>query len=819
MWGDYGTQEFAQRSQQFSAVTRQLHALKGNYNAGPVQLTGFYGNNVQAFQRDIIAPDGTSGYYFLSRRLLVVGSENVSFELTEYNRPGFVVGYVPLTRGVDYDVDYDRGTLLFHSPVFRTELDRSGNLLVRRIVATYQHEGQGGDASVLGGRVQLALTRATGRESWFGATYVREDRGLRSLDLYGADALVNLGSGLELIAEYAHSNNGLSERGSVGGSAYRLDLQRNGNSGFRGRAYYQSVDPGFSNNATESFVPGQKRYGLQAYLPVLSRTALRVQYDHEENEGISPRVLRNVQDLLNPGTAPLPGQPLHNSYTSASVGVEHRLNNGTVSVDLADRTRVDRANPQFSTDHSLQLQTRVVSPLAQRLTFTFLNQLSLTDEKDRILPDRTSLGVDYQLSPGIRAGYTQTQFTSGPFAGQSVSSFGVTGTHRISSATELTGRYSVLDGGTGSNFQGAAGLNHRMQLMRGLRAQFAFEHVFGKALNYTAAGPQFAQPYAVGQGGAALGLTDGDSIALGLDYSSGENFKASARFEHRDSSYGSNMVISADALGKLSPNLTALLRFRQASSSNQLLGALGDTSVLRLGLAYRPLRTDKLNLLLRYDRRHNPASLPGSILGASGTNVDDATFGLEAIFAPHPRWEFYGKFAVRHSETSLSQGVSSNSRISFSQFRALYRLGSRWDMAAEARWIDQPQAGFSHNAFFLEAGYMATPKLRVAAGYGFGRTSELDFEGRRMVGGPYLNVTLKLDELFSGFGLQKPVKAAPKKPKTQEAAPTDAPPADAVPSGAPEQPEPGKQSPAGEQPGHAPEAPQPAPDESGTAEQ
>ncbi|HEY9805540.1 MAG TPA: Ig-like domain-containing protein, partial [Candidatus Obscuribacterales bacterium] len=104
MWGDYNTSEFATKSQQFTAVTRQLHGFKANYNLGDLQVTGFYGNNVEGFQRDTIAPDGTSGYYFLSRRLLVPGSENVFIELEELNRPGTVLDRQSLNRGPDYDI-------------------------------------------------------------------------------------------------------------------------------------------------------------------------------------------------------------------------------------------------------------------------------------------------------------------------------------------------------------------------------------------------------------------------------------------------------------------------------------------------------------------------------------------------------------------------------------------------------------------------------------------------------------------------------------------------------------------------------------------
>jgi hypothetical protein len=64
------------------------------------------------FQRDTIAPNGTSGYYFLSRRLLIEGSETIFLEKEEINRPGTVVERKPLIVVPDYEIDYDRGTLL-----------------------------------------------------------------------------------------------------------------------------------------------------------------------------------------------------------------------------------------------------------------------------------------------------------------------------------------------------------------------------------------------------------------------------------------------------------------------------------------------------------------------------------------------------------------------------------------------------------------------------------------------------------------------------------------------------------------------------------
>ncbi|MDP5016787.1 MAG: hypothetical protein NWQ43_05705, partial [Dolichospermum sp.] len=92
------------------------------------------------------------------------------------------------------------------------------------------------------------------------------------------------------IAEYAHSTNNSDVAGKVSGQAYRLEAQGEIFSGLQGRAYYTSVDPGFANNATISFAPGQTRYGAQLTGKVTTTTNLRLQYDHEDNFGIAPEV-------------------------------------------------------------------------------------------------------------------------------------------------------------------------------------------------------------------------------------------------------------------------------------------------------------------------------------------------------------------------------------------------------------------------------------------------------------------------------------------------------------------------------------------------
>jgi hypothetical protein len=759
MWGDYNTEEFARRSQQFTSITRQLHGFKANYNLGNLQITGLYGNHLEAFQRDTIAPDGTSGYYFLSRRILQPGSENVFIELEELNRPGTVLERKQLNRGPDYEIDYDRGTLLFREPILRTDIDQTGQVLVRRIVVSYQYDSEDSDSNIYAGRLQYNLSRKLNQESWIGATYVQENQGVRDFQLYGADALISLGNQGRLIAEYAHSTNDSDVVGKVSGEAYRLEAEGQITNGIQGRAYYRFADTGFANNATISFVPGQSRYGAQVTAKLSSTTNVRAQYDHEDNFGIAPQPLDTFEELFAPRYESIPGSKVDNSLTTISAGIQQRLGSAIIDVDWIHRHREDRIPDSALSGTSDQLRSRFTVPIAKNLTFQAQNEISLSSQKDSVYPDRTIFGLNWAAIPGVNISLAQQFYTSGQYSGNSITSLSVNGEHKLGSDTTLTGRYSILGGANEMTTQGAIGLNNRWTIASGLRLNVAYEHVFGNFFGRTAAGQQYAQPFAFGQSASAIGFDGGDSYSVGLEYSDNPQFQASARYEHRSSSGGSNTVITAGAAGKISPALTALVRYQQAGSSNQKLSGLGDTATLKLGLAYRDPNSDKFNALLRYEYRKNPSTIPDTILLGSGMGSEDHTFALETIYAPNWQWEFYGKYALRSSTSYIASDLAGTSTVNLGQLRATYRLGYSWDLVGEARVISQ--SSYSETGFVVETGYYLTPNLRVSAGYVFGKVDDRDFSGTRSAGGAYLGVSVKLNELFDGFGQQKPVPRQP----------------------------------------------------------
>ncbi|MGY6530366.1 MAG: hypothetical protein ACXITR_10605 [Cyanobacterium sp.] len=768
MWGDFRTQEFSSASQQFTATQRSLHGFKGNYTLGNLQLSAFFANNVDGFQRDTIAPDGTRGDYFLSRRLVSPGSENIFIELEELNRPGTVLAREELRRGVDYDIDYDRGSLFFSSPIIRTAVDDQGRILVRRIVATYQFEGaEGGGGTMYGGRFRYFLSRNVGRESWLGGSFVQENQGLRDFQLYGADAFIPLGENGHLIAEYAISHNNSERMGQVSGSAYRFELEGDITERIRGRAYLQSAETGFSNNATISFVPGQTRYGAQVEATLSPTTNLRLQYDHEDNVGVAPRPLP-FDELLFPGTEPVPGSRVDNSLTTITAGIQQRLGDrADLTVDWIHRSREDRISPNAFSGNSSQVRSQFSYAFTDTLRFRATNEFTVSSGTDAVFSDRTSLNLDWEVMRGITVSLGQNWFSrGGQLEGQSITSLGVSANYKVASDTNLTARYAILGGGFGS--QGAVGITQGITLAPGLKVNLAYERIFQGQDLRTAAGSTFAQPFAPGQGASSLQPTGGHSYSVGIEYTDNPNFRVSAGLDHRRSGDRSNTAFSASITGKISPSLTALGTYRQSYVANQTLD-LGASSQLRLGLAYRNPEDDRFNALLRYEYRKNPSLIPESILVSRGSGLEDHVFSLEGIYAPNWRWEFYGKIALRNTTTFMAEDFVGDSLITLSQLRAVYRFAYKFDLTSELRWINDNGGNYSEGGGLVELGYYLTPNMRLSAGYALGRIDDRDFSGTRSAGGPYLGLTVKLNGLFDSFGQNRP--ALPPQPSSVSSAP------------------------------------------------
>ncbi|MDJ0725471.1 MAG: TonB-dependent receptor [Prochloraceae cyanobacterium] len=762
-WGDYSTKEFATRSQRYTAFTRQLHGLQGNYNFGDFQISGFFANNVEGFQRDTILPDGTSGTYFLSRRLVARGSEDVFIESEEFLRQGTIVERRRLTRIVDYDIDYDRGTIVFTNPVLRTDLGENGETLVRRIVVTYQYKShENSDTDIYGGKLTYHLNRSSEKQRSLSGTYIRENKGDRDFELYGIDAIFSFTKNSRAIFEYASSNHSSAIGEFTDGSAYRIELEGNILKGVKGRVHYRSTEEGFANNATASFVPGQTRYGAEVLVKGSPSTNFRLDYDREENFGIAPRPFTGLQEFLSPTEDPILGSAVDSDVSTFSAGIEQKISIAKLNIDWVYRNRTDRKTNIDTTSN--QLRSKLSVPIAKKITIRALNETTLSSKTDTVFGDRTLLGLTWEVFPKIKIGLNQQWFTRGQFAGESFTNFSVSGDRDLWTNGNLAARYTLSGAVDGKIIGiGTIGLKQKLNIAEGLRMDFAYERSFN-AFGNNNVDRQFSQALAVGQSNSVLGIINGNIYGIGIEYRDKSDFQASAKFEYRDNEKRSDTNINANIAGKITESFTALATFDRFSVANPNLN-LNASTKLRAGLAYRNPHSDKFNALLRYEYRQNPSTIPDTILFGSGTGSEDHVFATEAIYAPHWRWEFYGKVALKDTTTFLAEDFTHHSTIALGQLRATYRFAYQWDISGEGRFISQPSANYHENGFSIELGFYPVSDLRFSAGYAFGDANDRDFTGYRSQSGPYFGATLKLNGIFDAFGQPK---FTPTKPEARE---------------------------------------------------
>jgi outer membrane protein OmpA-like peptidoglycan-associated protein len=114
LFGDYSTGLIVA---ELSRYSRNLTGFKSEFKGDRFEYNLFAADTDQAHVRDELQGDGTSGLYRLSRRNVVMNSEQVTIQSRDRFRSEVIVKEQMLARHLDYTIDYESGTLFFKSPV------------------------------------------------------------------------------------------------------------------------------------------------------------------------------------------------------------------------------------------------------------------------------------------------------------------------------------------------------------------------------------------------------------------------------------------------------------------------------------------------------------------------------------------------------------------------------------------------------------------------------------------------------------------------------------------------------------------------------
>jgi lipopolysaccharide assembly outer membrane protein LptD (OstA) len=244
-----------------------------------------------------------------------------------------------------------------------------------------------------------------------------------------------------------------------------------------------------------------------------------------------------------------------------------------------------------------------------------------------------------------------------------------------------------------------------------------------------------AAGFRVGYGLQALQLSSGieyrfdETEAIDLSLSTRETLLWRNNFKYQISD-------ASRVLGKLnwSESVSSLGQFYDGGYTEAVLG-----------YAYRPVRNDRLNTLVKYTYFYNTPttdqltlrSMPAEFIQKSHVGAVDLTYDLT------PRWSIGGKYAHRRGEMSLTRENPEffDNTADLFVVRADFRFKENWEGMVEGRVLEMPDLDDRRSGTLVVVSRSLNEHFKVGIGYNFTDFSDdltdLSFDHR----GVFLNLT------------------------------------------------------------------------------
>lgn len=285
LFGDFDT---AFSRSELSRYERRLNGLEVGYFGENIEASVFAAETDQAFVRDELRGDGTSGVYRLSRGRLVHNSEQIHIVTRDRFALENILEEITLQRFLDYSIDFSRGQVIFKQPILSQ--DHQFNPVF--IEVEYEVESGGADEIVAGGRLAYRLDD---QESEVALTHISDDAPGVGGDLTGIDLTWQFNPLYKVTAEYAQSDT--DEFGQTRASLLEVEHR---SADFAGRLYFRQSDNGFGLGHQSTLETGTRKAGIEGEYRVSENILVRGQsFDQSLLDGQGERQVADLEGLWN----------------------------------------------------------------------------------------------------------------------------------------------------------------------------------------------------------------------------------------------------------------------------------------------------------------------------------------------------------------------------------------------------------------------------------------------------------------------------------------------------------------------------------------
>jgi uncharacterized repeat protein (TIGR01451 family) len=729
MFGDFQT---GLDRTELSRYQRTLNGVKVAYQGPLVEFNGFAARTAQSYARDELQGDGTSGLYRLTHRRIVLNSERVRIETRDRYHNEQILEQRDLVRHVDYDIDYDNGTLFFRETVASRDFDFNPNW----IVVEYETTGTAEEFVDAGGRVGV---RMLDDRLQAGLSYVRDEDAAGRSALLGVDARFRITASDEVRAEAAHSR-GTSDAGDASGSAWLLEWTHRGEQ-FDLLAYARRQSGAFGlgqQNATET---GMFKVGAQG------------QYRLDEHFSLRGEAYR-MEDLSSGAVR---------DAASAEVVYQEQEWSARAGLQWA---RDEALDGRVAESRQLKLGASRYF-LGHRLELDLQGDFSLGGKNDSVdFPTRLQVGAAYRINEGFRIIAAQ-EFTDGKDLDTSTTRLGFEAKPWSGSTLTTTLNQSSISE-YGPRTFALLGLDQKFSLSERWSLDVSLDS--SRSLNESGDLPVTvdpAQPIQVGgmrDGGA---LTE-DFIALstGATYRAGP-WSWNTRLEGRRGDNNDRYGLVSNFLRQATDGM-AFAASVQAFSQDNADGGSALFANAQMALAYRPFGSrwsilDKLEFRLDELKRGAANSGENALPGAGDTRsrrlvnnfvlnyMSDAWDGDGNVLSLEQRSQlslYYGSKYVLDSFGSgdyagYTDAIGAEWRVD---------LGPRLDIGVRATVLHSWSQDTYAWAFGPSLGFSPFTNAWVSVGYNVRGFEDRDFQdAHHTAQGPYLVFRMKFDQQSLGL--------------------------------------------------------------------
>ena len=699
LFGDYDT---GLTVTELSRYTRQLTGVKAEMKSDHFSYTLFASQNNQTFVKDEIQGNGTSGLYQLSRKSIVVNSETVVIETRDRYKSEVIISDQPLSRYLDYSIDYDAGTIYFKSPVFNTD----ANLNPIYIIVRYEIFGASENSYTYGGR---GAVRVLNNKVEIGATQIHEEANGGIGTLSGVDATVKVDDHTQIKAELATSKN--SESGTpADGSAYLTELSHRSET-LEGKAYIREQATGFGLGQQNDSETGTRKVGAD------------LNYRLDKLWSVGGEVFQ--QNVLASGNMRDMAE-IRSKFTSSKYDF---LAGARSAQDTLTGDQLYRSDQLFA---SFKYK------ITDRLALSLSRDQSLDSNDNVDFPTKTTVGADYKLNDtatffagqvwtqgsGINTTTSQIGVKAAPWSG------GQIGSTLEQEATE-----------NGERLFSTIGLKQSWQITKKWSVDAGLDRSATISSSMTSTNGSTA-PYVFNPNvPSAVGTTeDFTAIYLGVGYHE-EKWSWTARVEQRISASEDKFSVFAGANGEAQKGL-GLAAGLQTFKSNDASGLEQLSSDLRLSLAYRPAEThimilDRLDYIL--NEQHGDAS------------TTDDSWRLVNNFNMNIKIGCKTQVSVQYGAKYVQETIDQNDYRGFTDLTGLearYDVTKKWDVGLRElmlhSWsVDQMKYGIG-----TSVGYNVGKNFWFSVGYNLAGFRDRDFSSADFTSqGPFVKLRMKFDQV------------------------------------------------------------------------